>query len=145
MLESPQMADLALKEFATIRFVMVSSRAGLSSNDAVGGDYCLVNWGAWFASAHARHFPDLPTPTVRVGPGRVARALILRRGGSAYLAEPLIVDDLAEGRLHLVADSPVIEREAFAVYPREAENRAFIEKALAMLDGAGPECVSAVR
>jgi LysR family transcriptional regulator, flagellar master operon regulator len=145
MLESPQMADLALKEFATIRFVMVSSRAGTSGAEAVGEDYFLVNWGAWFTSAHARNFPDLPTPTVRVGPGRVARALILGRGGSAYLAEPLIADDLAAGRLHLVADAPVIEREAFAVYPREAENRAFIERALAMLDAAPEERASAAR
>ena len=145
MLESPPLADLALKEFATIRFVLVSSRAGISGSDAVGEDYFLVNWGAWFTSAHARYFPDLPTPTVRVGPGRVARALILGRGGSAYLAEPLIVDDLVAGRLHLVADAPVIEREAFAVYPREAENRAFIERALAMLDAAPEERASAAR
>lgn len=145
MLESPQMANLALKSFATIRFVMVSSRAAVSSADAVGEDYFLVNWGAWFTSAHARYFPDLPTPTVRVGPGRVARALILGRGGSAYIAEPLIAEDLAQDRLHLVADAPVIEREAFAVYPREAENRACIEKALEMLDANPPECVSAAR
>ena len=145
MLESPQMANLALKGFATIRFVMVSSRAAVSSADAVGEDYFLVNWGAWFTSAHARYFPDLPTPTVRVGPGRVARALILGRGGSAYIAEPLIAEDLAQGRLHLVGDAPVIEREACAVYPREAENRAFIEKALEMLDATPPECVSAAR
>ena len=145
MLESPPLADLTLKEFATIRFVMVSSRADISGSDAVGEDYFLVNWGAWFTSAHARYFPDLPTPTVRVGPGRVARALILGRGGSAYLAEPLIADDLAAGRLHLVADAPVIERAAFAVYPREAENRAFIERALAMLDAAPEERASAAR
>ena len=118
---------------------MVSSHAGLSSANAVGEDYFLVNWGDWFASAHARHFPDLPTPTVRVGPGRVARALILGRGGSAYLAEPLIADDLADGQLHLVADAPVIERGAFAVYPREAENRPFIERALEMLDAGAPK------
>ena len=37
MLESPQMAEFALKGFATIRFVMVSSHAGLSSTSAVGG------------------------------------------------------------------------------------------------------------
>jgi LysR family transcriptional regulator, flagellar master operon regulator len=134
MLESPQTADFALKGFARIRFVLVSSRAGISTSDAVGEDYFLVNWGAWFTSAHARYFPELPTPTVRVGPARVARALILSRGGSAYLAEPIIKDDLAEGRLFLVENSPVIEREAFAIYPREAENRPFIEQALAMLD-----------
>lgn len=139
MLESPQMAEFALKGFATIRFVMVSSRAGVSSARAVAENYFLVNWGTWFTSAHARYFPDLPTPTVRVDPGRVARALILGRGGSAYLAEPLIADDLADGRLHLVADSPVIERDAFAVYPREAKNRSFIEKALAMLDAGAPK------
>jgi DNA-binding transcriptional LysR family regulator len=135
MLESPQLAEFALKGFATIRFVMVSSRPGIFSANAVGEDYFLVNWGTWFTSAHARYFPDLPTPTVRVGPGRVARALILGRGGSAYLAEPLIADDLTAGRLHPVADAPVIEREAFAVYPREAENRPFIERALTMLNG----------
>lgn len=134
MLESPQTADFALKAFATIRFLLVSSRAGIFSSDAVGEDYFLVNWGAWFTSTHARYFPELPTPTVRVGPARVARALILSRGGSAYLAEPLIKDDLADGRLFVVEDSPVIEREAFAIYPRETENRPFIEQALALLD-----------
>lgn len=133
MLESPQAADLVVEPFTTIRFVMVSSRAGISSAEAVGGDYLLVNWGTWFTTAHAKHFPDLPMPSVRVGLGRIARAMLLGRGGAAYLAEPMVEDDLDAGRLHPVDDAPSIERGAYAVYPRESEIRPIVEQAIELL------------
>lgn len=133
MLESPQLADLMVDEFTRIRFLMVSSQTGISSAQAVQSDYFLVNWGTWFTTAHARAFPDLPTPSARVGLGRIARALMLGRGGSAYLAEPMIDKDVEEGRLHLVADAPVFERAGVAVYLRDSDNRHIVEKAVELL------------
>ena len=133
MFESPQLTDVVADEFTTIPFVMVSSQANASRADVAGENYLLVNWGTWFTSAHARHFPDLPMPAIRVGLGRIARDLLLGRGGMAYLAKPMIERDLEEGRLHLVADAPVIERPAFAVYLRESESRPTVEKAVEIL------------
>ena len=133
MFESPQMSEVVVDEFNAIPFVMVSSQANTSSADVIGESYILVNWGTWFTSAHARHFPDLPMPAVRVGLGRIARDLLLGRGGMAYLAKPMVERDIEEGRLHLVSDAPVIERPAFAVYLRESENRATVEKAIELL------------
>jgi len=94
MFESPQITDVVVDEFDTIAFVMVSSRANVSSADVVGENYLLVNWGTWFTSAHARHFPDLPMPAIRVGLGRIARELLLGRGGTAYLAKPMVERDI---------------------------------------------------
>ncbi len=133
MFDAPQTAELVVDEFTNVRFLMVSSQADISSAEAVGTGYFLVNWGTWFMSAHAKHFPELLLPMVRLGLGRIARALLLGRGGTAYIAEPMVARDLEEGRLHLVADAPIIDRGAFAVYPRESENRHIIEKVVALL------------
>lgn len=134
LFESPQMTRLLAREVLRIPLVLVASRPGLRAEEALGGDYVMVDWGTSFAMTHARHFPDMPPPRLRVGLGRLARSLLLELGGSAYLAAAMVEDALADGRLHRVADSPVIERGAFAVYPAGHEKQAVIDRLLAFFD-----------
>lgn len=131
--EPPELSDFMVEPFANLEFVMVAGAADLSLEDAVREGYVLVNWGAWFTAAHARAFPDLPTPALRLGLGRVARDFILERGGAAYLPRTLAAADLEAGKLHLVAGAPVLERAACAVYAVNGENRQLVERATAIL------------
>jgi len=133
--EPPQMAELMAQELGDMPLVLVATRDGLSPEEAVREQYVLVDWGTAFSVNHARHFPDLPIPGLRVSLGRLALAFLLSCGGAAYLAEPMVREHLASGRLHRVKEAPVIDRAAYAVYPVRSEKREVIEKTLSGVAG----------
>jgi DNA-binding transcriptional LysR family regulator len=133
MFEPPQMAELHAREVATTRLVMVAARPGLSAREAIGEGYVMVDWGTSFAIAHARHFPDMPPPRVRVSLGRMALAFLFENGGATYLAEPMVTEALAAGRLFNVADAPVIDRQVYAVWATASDRRTLLEQALKLL------------
>lgn len=114
--EAPQLSGFSVKEITSISLKLVTNNKNASLQKALSENYILVDWGTSFAISHARYFPELPTPFLRVGLGRIARDYILANGGAAYLAEPMIRDELTQGKLYCVADAPVIERSAYAVY-----------------------------
>jgi DNA-binding transcriptional LysR family regulator len=133
MFEPPQMAELEVREVALIKLIMMADRPGLSAREAVGNGYIMTEWGMSFAIAHARHFPDMPPPAVRMGLGRMALAFLLHNGGATYLAEQMVSEHLASGRLHRVDDAPVIDRQVYVVYPLASERKPLLEQALSLL------------
>lgn len=131
--EGPQMVQLKVKQIRNVPIIMVSSEKGITADQALKENYLLVNWGTSFLTTHARNFKDYPVPRVQLGLGRMARELLLTVGGSAYLAEPMVHQDLQAKKLFKVTDAPVIERSVFAVYSERSENQEIIESALALL------------
>ena len=119
--EPPQLPPIEVIQIATIPLVMVSSGAGLNSQQAVAQNYVLVDWGLAFAIAHARHFPGLLSPAIRLPLGRIAQDYLLSCGGSAYLAEPTVESAIANGKLFRVEAAPVIDRPAFVLHSIEKE------------------------
>lgn len=134
--EPPQLAELEVREVQPIRLILVASQPQSTAAQAVADGYIWTDWGTSFAIAHARHFPGLPPPSMRVGLGRMALALLLDGGGAAYLAEPMATDYLRSGRLHRVVDAPEIDRQVYAVYPYAIERRSLIVDALELLSPA---------
>jgi DNA-binding transcriptional LysR family regulator len=117
MFEPPQMAELVEKEIGEINLVMVSSQEGLSIDQAVNApNYVMVDWGTAFATAHARHFPDMSAPSIHIGLGRIALAFILNCGGVAYLAEAMVTQYIEKKHLFYVQNAPSIARKYYAVY-----------------------------
>lgn len=136
--ESPQLSEVEVVEIAAISLVMVTTHAGFDRRHALShGDYVLVDWGTGFAEAHAQAFPEMAPPRFRFGLGRLAQAFVLARGGSLYLPQPVVGDDLAAGRLHLVADAPVMKRAAYAFYAVESNRDGLIDRVLECLVGPG--------
>jgi DNA-binding transcriptional LysR family regulator len=142
MFEAPESGNLKANRLATFRFVLVADQPGLSAHEALNDNYLFVNWGDWFSAAHAKHFRESGTPVLRLDAGRPARALIIETGGSAYLPQAMVQADLAEGRLYLVADAPVIERSVNAVYVAEADKRNLVDKARGLLAVVAADFVS---
>jgi len=132
--EGPQLIRLTVVELQSIPLVLVSSKKKIDKEEATRENYVLVDWGTSFLTTHAKSFPNLPSPEIRLGLGRMAHDYLLKNGGSAYLAEPMVKKDIAAGTLHKVADAPVIERPAFAVYPGNSGNIETIERALDLLN-----------
>ncbi|MEJ2622855.1 MAG: LysR family transcriptional regulator, partial [Candidatus Thiodiazotropha sp.] len=116
LFEPPQIPDLIIKQVAEIPLQLISSRDNCSLNDAITNDYYMVDWGSVFALTHAESFPDIPPPVARVTSGTLARDLLLTTGGSAYLAEQMVQQELEQGILFRISEAPVIERTAFVVY-----------------------------
>lgn len=131
--EAPQMAKIETRQIATIPLIMVSTHAGITCEEAFRREYVLVDWGHTFSIYHARHFPDIAPPRIRLPLGRIALEYLLACGGSAYLAEPMVSNALAVGTLFRVNDAPVIERSAYALYARNAEQAELIEQSLALI------------
>ena len=135
--EAPQMAQLLSVEVMRVPLVMVASKPGLTVEQAIGSQYLMVDWGTSFAISHARYFPDMPAPRLRIGLGRLAQSLLLECGGAAYLARPMVQEALDRKRLHPVAGAPDIDRSAYAVYPAAHEQQAVIDRLLGFFFDAG--------
>ncbi|HEC15635.1 MAG TPA: LysR family transcriptional regulator [Sedimenticola sp.] len=134
MFEPAHAAKLLVKEIATIELIMVATSPGLGADEALAGNYVMVDWGTSFAVNHARLFPEMPPAAIHMGLGRIARSYILECGGSCYLARAMTEKYLEDGSLFRVQDAPVIERQAYAVYPADGERLALVQEALALFD-----------
>ena len=130
LFDAPQTPELMAVETIPVSLIMVSSQPGLSTAEALRESYVMVDWGTSFAITHARHFPDMGTPRAHMGLGRMAKALLLARGGSAYLAEAMVREQLESGRLFRVEGAPAIERIAYGVYAPNCMHRDIIDKML---------------
>ncbi|MGD8804005.1 MAG: LysR family transcriptional regulator [Gammaproteobacteria bacterium] len=128
--ESPQVGELQVDEILQFELIMVSSEAGITAEQALGHNYIQVNRGASFATAHVRHFPNAPSTRLHVGVGRIAHEFLLASGGSAYLAEPMVRDDINAQKLHRVENALVIHRTAFAMYHPGSDKHSMIERAI---------------
>ncbi|MDH3380590.1 MAG: LysR family transcriptional regulator [Gammaproteobacteria bacterium] len=130
MFEIPNAEGLRTAPVARIPLVLVSSEPRLSVDEALGDGYILVDWGTSFMSFHARDFSEMVPPGIRVGLGRLAHALLRHQGGAAYLAEPMVMEDLRGNRLFVVQDAPSMERHAYAVYTEDNDRRGTVEAAI---------------
>ena len=140
----PQSSDVEVVEIMQIPLVLVSSNIGLSVEQALSTNYMLVDWGTSFANAHAQHFANMPAARMRLALGRMAKDLMLSQGGSAYLGEPMVEDELRKKKLFRIKDAPVINRSAYAAYSRESERGATIEHALKYFEKNRVQTVKAV-
>lgn len=127
--DNPQWMQFEYQEVMSIPFIMVSSNRDLSVDQAFNEHYILVEWGSSFALSHARHFPDIAPPRLRVMIGRIALDYIMANGGTAYMAEPMVSRYLRDDRLFLVKDAPVIKRSVVAIFPHKSDKRHLIEHA----------------
>jgi len=140
----PQTNDVEIVEVMQFPLILVSSKAGMSPEQALSSDYMLVDWGTSFASAHAQHFANMPAAHMRLALGRMAKDLMLRRGGSAYLGEPMVQDELRKKKLFRVKGAPVINRGAHAAYSRDSEKNATLQHALKFFEKSRVQTVQAV-
>lgn len=137
--DAPQLPELHVLSVARVPLLLVSSQAGQTAREALAGGYVLVDWGTAFSISHARHFPDALSPRLRVELGRMAHGFLLANGGAAYLAEPMVRADLAQGRLFRVKDAPIIERDVHAIFSRGSARRSGMEQTLGYFDRPSAE------
>ena len=128
--ESLLTTELIIEEVAEINLIMVSTNANISVMDAIRESYVLVDWGTSFANTHAQYFQENVSPRLRVHLGRIAHAFLLDCGGSAYLAETMVEQELKMGTFHKVEDAPIIKRKAYAAYSPVSDKQETINNVL---------------
>lgn len=133
MFDPPQTPDLELKQVRAVPLHLVSTVKKQTAEDAMNGNYIMVDWGSAFGVVHADQFPELPPPMLRTNSGQIALDMLREQGGAAYLPEPLVAEKLTKRQLHLVTDAPVIDRLAYAVYRPENLTKRSLKTAMAAL------------
>ncbi|MFO7603351.1 MAG: LysR family transcriptional regulator [Gammaproteobacteria bacterium] len=136
--DAPQQLGFESVKVATLPVVMVTSIKGVALDEAVNAHYILVEWGTSFAIAHAKHFPDMASPRIRVMLGRIGLDYLLANGGTAYMAEPMVSSLLKRKKLFRVKDAPVINRDVYAIYPATSTKPALIRDACAFFSVVVP-------
>jgi len=131
--DPPKTPQLLAKELIPVPLVMISSQHSIKAEEAVKKNYIYVDWGTSFAMSHARQYPDAPPPILRAGVGRIALGFINQCGGSAYLPEAMIKDQLGS-TLYKVDDAPVIHKEAYAIYSQSGSKQETINNVLGWFD-----------
>lgn len=131
--DPPKTPQLLVKELIPVPLVMISSQHSIKAEEAVKKNYIYVDWGTSFAMSHARQYPDAPPPILRAGVGRIALGFINQCGGSAYLPEAMIKDQLGS-TLYKVDDAPVIHKEAYAIYSQSGSKQETINNVLGWFD-----------
>jgi LysR family transcriptional regulator, flagellar master operon regulator len=99
-----------------IKFIMVSSRKGLTAEKAIKKNYIYVDWGTSFSEEHSKFFRNIPPPLMQIDIGRIAKNYIKKKSGTAYLPERIVKRDIENAELHIVKDAPEIKRDAYIIY-----------------------------
>ncbi|MCW8831576.1 MAG: LysR family transcriptional regulator [Gammaproteobacteria bacterium] len=131
--DPPKTPQLLVKELLPLPLIMVSTEDGISAETAVSKNYIFVDWGTSFGMSHARQYPDMPPPMLRAGVGRIALGFLKNCGGSAYLPEAMVIDQLGSS-LFRVDDAAVIHKDAYAIYAQASSKKEVIEKVLTWFD-----------
>jgi DNA-binding transcriptional LysR family regulator len=93
----------------------------------------MVDWGAAFTLNHARLFPDMPAPVLRMNYGAMAWRFLSQADGSAYLPEQMLATGHGDKPLYRISKAPVIERPVFAVYRSGSDRGELIRQVLELL------------
>jgi len=128
--DAPRGKFLNSSVFAELPLVLVSSDRNQSVEGAMSENYAFVDWGANFAVQHAKHFPDASFARLQTTQGRVAYEQIKARGGAAYLAKPMVRKAIKKKELYKVADAPIFNRAAYAVYHQKTDKTELIKSLL---------------
>lgn len=127
--DPPKTPQLLVKELLPVPLIMVSSERNTRSIDAVSNNYIFVDWGTAFGMIHARQYPDISPPKLRASVGRIALGFLKNFGGSAYLPEAMVRNQLGK-TLFKVEDAAVIQKDAYAIYSQSSIKLEIIEQTL---------------
>lgn len=86
--------------------------------------YVHIGWGPEFEAQFTTHYPTLPPPALQANIGWLAIQQILHSGGAGFFPRRLTRELIADGRLHLVPDSPPFSLPAYLVYSLERQDAA---------------------
>lgn len=121
MFEPPKLDGLEIILVDSISLNLYSDRQGCLAEEHLGSGYIHVDWGPVFERSYAKSYRHAGVPAMRAGMGMFAKDLLSSIGGSAYLPEKLVENEISSGKLFLVEDALTFERPVHAVWKEDDE------------------------
>ena len=131
--DAPQGINIASYPLQTIKLRLVSTQQYACLPDDWAAHFIQVDWGMNFAVQFAAHFPQISRSRLVTGLGRIAFEHLKQGDGFAYLAEPMVQSSIDNGELFYVANTPIFERKAYAIYHQENDKAGLIQQLLKKL------------
>jgi DNA-binding transcriptional LysR family regulator len=125
--EPPRAPDLWVEQLTSFDLILVSTTPERHLEQGLPG-YVYVDWGSSFTVTHRNLVADMVAPQIKVDTPVLAHSLLMQNGGSAFLASPMIRQDLGAGKLFTVQGAPTITRSVYLIGRNDTEkNEAFTE------------------
>ncbi|MFA7554348.1 MAG: LysR substrate-binding domain-containing protein [Spongiibacteraceae bacterium] len=134
--DRPKVEELSIERIDTVTLVLTSTQQHTQLADINKHPYIQIDWGNSFNTQLIKQLPTLPTPALCTSTGRSALEFLLKHGGSAYIPEIIAAPYLDSGRLYLLEDAPCFNREVYAAYLSNNENKQTIENIITLLGSA---------
>lgn len=131
--DTPAISGIELREAGAVSMIMVSAAPTRGTADALDAGYVHVEWGPAF-NARQLELTQGHEPTARVMTGQAALVLLRQCGGSAYLPEPLVAAQIAEGQLHPVPGAQTISIRAYAAFDAQGIHAPLVTRSLDALE-----------
>lgn len=139
LFDPPKIEELKVDLLMEMELNLVTCEGtGSSDNSTNGGDgfhanYVQIDWGTSFHIHHTRLAKVLPAPVLNTSTARIALDFILNNGGSAFLPNGLVSEQLSTGVLRRVDDIPPVSRPVYAVYLRQSDKRDSVNQVMTLL------------
>ncbi|WP_217875002.1 LysR family transcriptional regulator [Pseudoalteromonas shioyasakiensis] len=133
LFDPPKVDELVVQRICELPIIPVSAFETADSENFFDNQYVYVDWGTTFSLWHAREFNGHAPPYFRTSTGRIALDLILKCGGSAFIPQLLVEEQLESGELYHVEDVAHTSRDVFVAYHRDNEQTPLLEKLVTLL------------
>ncbi len=104
----------------TDQLLLVSTRK--NSPIKFDPDYVFVEAGEEFGQQHASAYADADTARISFGTAQLGLEHLLQKGGSAYLPTRIAEPYVKSGKLFILNEAPIFERNAFMIVNKTALN-----------------------
>lgn len=135
--DAPKVEELNNTLLFQLPLELVSTHADLAIEDIERVGYIMLDWGTLFSVQHAKLCKVLPAPSLHTNIARVALDFMLQAGGAAYLPNSLTEAYVEQGALFRMEGAPEMNRDVFACYHKDNENRALLEEVIELFKALG--------
>lgn len=137
--DAPKVEELKTTRILQMPLELVATQADQDINSLQDIGYIMLDWGTLFSIQHAKKCSHLPTPSLHTNIARVALDFMLQAGGAAYLPSSLATPYIEQGQLFRVNDAPEMNRDIFACYHQDNDNKALIEEVIELFKRTGSQ------
>lgn len=128
LFEPPHIEEITHMKVATVPLQLVSSQP-LDSFAKIE-NFVQVDYGESVNSQFRTQFGDEIKPRHHMSQPKIAMNFILEANGAAYLPKQMSFSQTRKGKLHLVPNTPVFQRDIYAIYLSKSQKVSEIEDAL---------------
>lgn len=118
--EDPGGVGLSAQRLLAMPLVLVSTQP-IPETALAEAFYVHLNWGAAFDMRRRQPWEEQLRPALRIESPRLARQVLLQRGGVACLPLQQVQGDLLAGRLHRLDFAAPVVRELYLVHGAEVD------------------------